>query len=616
MFFHPRVYEKTGNKIKFINPEINIHNSENKYLSEYLENICQTADSHGEITCKEINVYIPLSDDIKKKIKIDNGLISQAYVIELGEVSNIYAESDDAAVFALTTFKHIVQDNEIFESFIFDYPEVKLRGYHMFLPARDKIEDFKKLIDDILVYYKYNFIMLEIGGAMEYKKHPEINNEREKFCKKLSKSGEADKLQHYTYPWTKNSIHPENGGGSYISQKEVKELIKYCRDRGITIIPEVPSLSHSDYIVRAYPELNERINDKDPDTYCPSNPKTYEILFDILDEVIDVFNESEYIHIGHDEVVTLCVCDKCKNKNPIDLFISDINKITDYVESKNKKAMVACDKFTKLLDDEGKPYIDDKGKVCGGCQGYEKGDIRYVPELYPSVKYLRKDISVTHWYWEFGFDEVFKDHDIIYSNFIGKQFLGWKKRFKNNVIGISASNWGRSDYRNMQRNLIIFDLIYDSYIGWNPEYDDNIKEKVISLCAKECRSFYLNNILKKNNNTKYIEITHTTDFKIPYRAFYDGDYVEPEKYYIGEYEITYTNGQTVYVPVIYGESISSSDINTEDYNNAYLEVCATALPIKENNKTYYKWIFESPVQNSDVAKINFKSKDDIKVEII
>ena len=28
---------------------------------------------------------------------------------------------------------------------------------------------------DLLVYYKYNSIILEIGGAMEYKRHPEIN---------------------------------------------------------------------------------------------------------------------------------------------------------------------------------------------------------------------------------------------------------------------------------------------------------------------------------------------------------------------------------------------------------------------------------------------------------
>ncbi|MBR6793073.1 MAG: hypothetical protein IKM48_01800, partial [Clostridia bacterium] len=42
-------------------------------------------------------------------------------------------------------------------------------------------------------------------------------------------------------------------------------------------------------------ELNERKEDAYHDTYCPSNPKTYEVLFDILDEVCDVF-EPEFIN--------------------------------------------------------------------------------------------------------------------------------------------------------------------------------------------------------------------------------------------------------------------------------------------------------------------------------
>ena len=143
-----------------------------------------------------------------------------------------------------------------------------------------------------------------------------------------------------THPqWAKNSIHADNGGGSFITQDEMREIIAYCREREIEVIPEVPSLSHSDYIVMAHPDLNERKEDTYPDTYCPSNPKSYEILFDILDEVIEVFHP-EYVNIGHDECYTLAKCDRCKGKAPADLYVEDITKINNYLNARDIKAIM------------------------------------------------------------------------------------------------------------------------------------------------------------------------------------------------------------------------------------------------------------------------------------
>ncbi|MGC8001270.1 family 20 glycosylhydrolase, partial [Salmonella enterica] len=76
--------------------------------------------------------------------------------------------------------------------------------------------------------------------------------------------GETIRIQEKIYPWEKNSIHLENGEGSYITQDEVREIVEYCRYRGMEVIPEVPLMSHSDYILAAYPELNEREEDKYP----------------------------------------------------------------------------------------------------------------------------------------------------------------------------------------------------------------------------------------------------------------------------------------------------------------------------------------------------------------
>jgi hexosaminidase len=46
----------------------------------------------------------------------------------------------------------------------------------------------------------------------------------------------------------------------------------------------------------AHPEIREREGDAYPDTYCPNHPDTYPLVFDVLEEVIEVF-EPKVINI-------------------------------------------------------------------------------------------------------------------------------------------------------------------------------------------------------------------------------------------------------------------------------------------------------------------------------
>jgi len=52
--------------------------------------------------------------------------------------------------------------------------------------------------------------------------------------------------------------------------------------------PEVPSLTHSYYLLSRHRELAEIQDAEWPDTYCPLKPGSYDLLFDVLDEYIDV----------------------------------------------------------------------------------------------------------------------------------------------------------------------------------------------------------------------------------------------------------------------------------------------------------------------------------------
>ncbi|MCG7497651.1 family 20 glycosylhydrolase [Vibrio sp. Of7-15] len=101
----------------------------------------------------------------------------------------------------------------------------------------------------------------------------------------------------------------EKHGGFY-SQQDIKDVIRYAEQRGITIIPEIDIPGHCRAAIKSLPELLV-----DPDDHSqyrsiqhytdnilsPALEGTYTFLETVLDEVCDLF-PAPYVHIGADEV--------------------------------------------------------------------------------------------------------------------------------------------------------------------------------------------------------------------------------------------------------------------------------------------------------------------------
>ena len=43
------------------------------------------------------------------------------------------------------------------------------------------------------------------------------------------------------------------------------------------------------------------------------------IIFDLIDEIVEVVKPARYVHMGHDEVYVIGVCERCRNRSPADL---------------------------------------------------------------------------------------------------------------------------------------------------------------------------------------------------------------------------------------------------------------------------------------------------------
>jgi hexosaminidase len=528
-------------------------------------------------------------------------------------------------------------DNIIPSLVAYEYPIVPERGVKCYLPGVNHIAFFKQFVD-MMCRYRHNTILIEVGGAMEYKRFPEINVEWVKFCEDIREySGKSVKIQEGTYSWRKDSMHVENGDGGFISQDMVRELVRYCKERYINVIPEVLSLSHCDYIVRAYPEIAERTNDPYPDTYCPSNPKSYRILFGILDEILDVF-EPSIVHVGHDEFYSYAKCPRCKGKDPVDIFADDVNKLYDYLHARGIKMMMWADKFLNSY------YFEPLFNTMMPSGGAEKGpgpawanpDIMCegMGATWQSIDKVPRDIKMLHWYWsgneDYELEFLNRNMPTTYGNYNGTGHENFKARMKRGILGGLCSNWSTLSEQIMAWNGVIFETAYNGTIFWDPDYDTDQRDETLKSVASDLYHWKNRDALYGDRTGNYIRVKHTTDRDMPFKGASDGVFLDRSEYLLGYYVVTCDNGREAKIPVHYGECIScmnnsfsretkggvANDGNIESSISKLKSVCYQALPFEKDGKTWYEAVLKIPdyARGFKITDVRFeKTADDCEV---
>lgn len=601
MFFKTKIFDLSENKIFFSNTELKSSGRQyNNYIDTTFTKIKQYS-KNGTKQCKTIDFVLGFTPSVIKKIKsyTEYKKNKEAFAIKLGVKTVIWAMTEEGFIFALSTLLQLAENNNLCEGFIYDYPINDIRGYRTFLPPKDKFDDFYNMVD-FLAYYKYNSLIIEVGGAMEYERHPEINEAWLKICNDVnSYSGRGNELQHSkTYP--KNCFHCQNGGGDYLSQDQVRELVAYCRSRGIEVIPECPTLSHCDYLVTAHPEIAERnvenYPDLYPETYCPNHPDTYKYVFDILEEVIEVF-QPKSINIGHDELYSVGICPRCKNTPAPKLYAQDVWTIRNFLNEKNVHVFMWGEKLLRAQTETGYPI--------GGT-----GKRGRVPRLYPCRDLLPKDITILHWYLVFNpdYDKVFLDrgYDTVYGNLSAMNFQQWNYRRERGIHGGFVSNWGSFEEEYMQRNMQYFSLTVTAYAFWCEDFESLSMKTRFDMVMREL--YRLKNLKIKNA----IKVTHTTSHNIPFKIFYDGVFIEDEEYILGNYELTYTDGTVAYLPVKYGTNITTNKIEDYANNPLFKEVSYSTLPKKYNDNFVYECVYENPHPDKNVLSFKYIPSEKMK----
>ena len=604
MFFKYRIYEKKENVLSF--SAVTEMAAAGLAYADFIKSALAGAVGGIGAPITEIEWHIGLSASVRKRIGDRYVKSPEGYAIVLGSKVKVYAATERAFIYAAATLSSLAKEGELYEGFLYDVPLAEERGYRVYLPSRAGFDGFFRMVD-FLATYKFNSIILEIGGAMEYHRHPEINRAWDEFCRDVHRySGRADEIQFKTYQWPKNSIHCDNAEGDILTHDECRRIADYCRSRGLNVIPECPSLSHTDFLVLAHPELREREEDMHPDTYCPRHPDVYTYVFDILEEVIEVF-QPKALHIGHDETYSIGICPRCKGTPAYRLYADDVNKIHAFLSERGIGVYMWGE---KLLNAHW------KGHLIGGA-GHGKGTW-HVPSLWPSRDLLpRENMTYLHWYWQFNpdYDNVYHERGMrtLFGNMSAMSIKDYKKRIARGIKGGYVSNWGGFASEYMQRNQQYYQLFAAAYAFFCEDFDTREKADLLRLCFEEGYRYNVSNV--KNP----IEITHTTSHSIAFEHVWDGIFITDEKYLLGNYELTYTDGTVAYLPVRYGSHIGNNAPKKTVGNSEFTQLLHGALPVAYGQGYAWRTVYEDPHPEKDLIAVRYapaEGKADISVSLI
>lgn len=416
------------------------------------------AEKYAEIT----GVNMTASDNGKVRFVTEKDVKKEGFRLDVSENGAVVTASDKRGfVMGVETFIKLCEKDKVHTAKVEDAPAYPFRGVHLFIPSEGQMDFAKRLIKYMISPMGYNNVIIEVAGGMRFDSHPEIN---EAFM-------HANKM-HAEGKWPEFP-HAGIAGGGCTSKEAVADFVEYIRSFGIEVVPEIQSLGHVQFMTLAHPEIaeiDEDAVDINADTvtadarprtfykhcYCPSNPKSYEILFDLIDEIVDVFKPREYVHMGHDEVYELGVCPVCKNKDGAQLFYDDVMKIREYLASKGLKMMIWSDMIQPVSHYTSRPAID----------------------------MLPKDILMLDFIWYFHFDKDIEDNLLEkgYTVAIGNLYSSHYPRFetrirKDGMIGGQISAWVGTTEKTLQQEGKLYDFIMTAQMLWSDSY-----RKIFTLC--------------------------------------------------------------------------------------------------------------------------------------
>ncbi|MCA1810248.1 MAG: family 20 glycosylhydrolase, partial [Lentisphaerae bacterium] len=185
--------------------------------------------------------------------------------------------------------------------------------------------------------------------------------------------------------------HPKVSADWALSKDSVRDLLLIARRGGVQCVPLLPSLSHSGYLVEAYPQIAEK------HCVCPRHAFTHKVLDDLADELIELF-EPTLFHIGHDEMLTAfprhqrisaLQCPVCRGDNAAEWYRDSILRRHERLTARGLGVMMWAD---MLLEPE---EFQQKSQWQGNMHAFHGG---WPDHFERALDDLPRDIIMCDWH--------------------------------------------------------------------------------------------------------------------------------------------------------------------------------------------------------------------------
>lgn len=243
---------------------------------------------------------------------------------------------------------------------------IPTRGFCISAPRPVNLDRFITFINDELAPRLVNTLILRVDYNYQYKSHPEL----------------------------KDSIA--------LSYDQVKQIVSACKKNNIKLIPQINLLGHQSWanktynLLKVYPQFDETPEITMPQTYawpnadslycksyCPLHPDLHKIVFELVDEICDVF-ESTAFHAGLDEVFYIGSdkCPRCGGKDKATLFAGEVKLIRDHLAQKNRVLWMWGDRL-----------IDGKTTGMGIWEASNSNTFK-------AIDLIPRDVVICDWHYE------------------------------------------------------------------------------------------------------------------------------------------------------------------------------------------------------------------------
>ncbi|MDR1757921.1 MAG: family 20 glycosylhydrolase [Bacteroidales bacterium] len=209
-----------------------------------------------------------------------------------------------------------------------------VRGLCIATPLPNEVDAFVNFIEHELVPAHFNLLMLRVDYHYAYQTHPELREDK------------------------------------VLQMADVKKIVRACKAHHITLVPQINLLGHQSWaygsgkLLKNYPQFDEtpyivmdEARGDEPyvwpnplgffcKSYCPLHPDVHEIVFDLVDELMDVF-EATWFHGGFDEVFILAdsLCPRCAGKDPAELLAGEITLVRNHLAQQGQRLMIWGDRL-------------------------------------------------------------------------------------------------------------------------------------------------------------------------------------------------------------------------------------------------------------------------------